>query len=174
MSDTETNKTTHDPSQLIAEGPHFAKQVDFYIHCAEEWERNFYSLRTLEWQLIFQTYSGYAAVATAFFSNQKGRVRIVFQKWFFFSPLDFLTVSVVPTSWTQFSRRLSLPAKKTRIPFNFGTFRSQQPRLTVLVIRMILTDGWRNVLKKYPQGWLKHRAQKISSAIGIPGAWCRD
>lgn len=45
---------------------HFDGQVALYRHRAEEFERSFYSLRTMEWQLVFQTYTGYAAVAAAY------------------------------------------------------------------------------------------------------------
>lgn len=39
---------------------------DVYKFRAEEFERSFFSLRNLEWKIIFQLYIGYAAIAAAF------------------------------------------------------------------------------------------------------------
>lgn len=43
------------------------RAFELYRLRSEEFERNFFSLRTIEWQIAFQIYAGYAAVATAFF-----------------------------------------------------------------------------------------------------------
>ena len=41
---------------------------ELYRLRAEEFERSFYSFRTVEWQVAFQVYAGYAAVTAGFFA----------------------------------------------------------------------------------------------------------
>src|SRR5688572_9638105 len=49
----DTGQGTHDPSQVLPDSVHFDGQVALYRHRAEEFERSFYSLRTMEWLLVF-------------------------------------------------------------------------------------------------------------------------
>ena len=53
---------------LSRDDPKFQQQFELYRLRAEEYERSFYSLRGVEWQVAFQIYAGYAGVAAGFFS----------------------------------------------------------------------------------------------------------
>lgn len=43
-------------------------QAEYHLARAEDYAQNFHSLRAVEWQVAFQAYAGYAAIAVAYHS----------------------------------------------------------------------------------------------------------
>lgn len=62
MDDPTPPSKPHDRNHLDPDGPNFQQQTELYRLRAEDFERNFLSFRSVEWQLAFQTYAGYAMV----------------------------------------------------------------------------------------------------------------
>lgn len=66
MTDTLKPEEPQEPPPSIGDGDKSQQQFDLCKLRAEEYERSFYSLRTVEWQVALQSYVGYGAITAGF------------------------------------------------------------------------------------------------------------
>ena len=159
--------------------PDFSKPIihqqhfELYRLRFEYFERNFYSLRTVEWQVAFQIYAGYAAVAGGFFALKSHKDFTLGEPTLaIISILLLILLLVVGTFWQyQILVRLHY-CQNMQFAYLDSLHKAVAPHLSP-------TDG--AVMPRYRRWWAFRPMMAINVAtflaiaasICVTTAWCR-